>query len=197
MDTAFLKLRDGLDVRRALFEVRHQKELWSQITARQTTPGSPHVATETIFLRWAREQSLDACFNELEAVDYPALDQLPETRKLLDWFAAFMNPSKIGRVILVSLKPDSHITPHVDEGHYADNYDRFHIPLYSETGNYIFAETEANFGQFVHMRPGEVWWFNNKCEHWVSNHSDRPRLHLIIDAVVPNVGRMGKTGAAA
>lgn len=181
---SFELVADGIDVGPALAEIRENAPLWDEITARQTTPGSPHVDTKTIFLRWAADQSLEAVFNAIEAVDYPASNKLPEVNNLIQAFIDNMKPSALGRAILVNLSPGGFIPPHVDEGEYAANYARFHIPLISDEGNTFFSQTTEHIGSFVHMKPGQLWWFDNKKTHWVTNHSNIDRVHLILDARV-------------
>lgn len=182
--SSFVKITSDLNICAALDEILSHDELWEQITARQNAPGTEHADTRSVFLRWAASQSLDAAFNDIEAVDYPAVGELPRVMKLVKDFVERMKPRELGRVLLVSLKPDGHIGKHIDEGAVAQHYARFHIPIISEEGNMFFVQNTDDVAELTHMKPGELWWFNNKKTHWVSNMSSEPRLHLIIDAVV-------------
>lgn len=166
---------------RSLFEeVARQPELFYEITARQDYAGAYHQDTETIFLRWCRSQTVEAAFTEIEAVDYPSLKKLPSAKELM-WSADHLvHGLEIGRMILVKFKPGGVIRPHIDEGPYADYYERFHISIDSEVGNCFMVD-----GRYVHMKPGELWWFNHKKTHSVINFSSTPRLHLIIDIKAP------------
>jgi Aspartyl/Asparaginyl beta-hydroxylase len=79
--------------------------------------------------------------------------------------------------MLVRLKAGGAITPHVDEGAYAQHYARFHLPIDSTAACRFFCGDES-----VHMAPGEFWWFDHQREHSVVN--DGPdRVHLILDLV--------------
>lgn len=171
----------GLDTGPLLAELAAQPALWRELTFRQAFPGSAHRDTECIFLRWCTE-AVDpaAVFFSTEAVDYPALAALPAAQPLIDALLAAVDAEALGRVLLVNLQPQGEITPHIDEGAYADYYDRFHIALASEPGNAFTVGAET-----VHMAPGSAWWFNHKREHTVRNGSAVPRLHLIVDAVAP------------
>lgn len=189
----FKRIANGIDVSHAVEDIRRHPELWRQITDRQNYAGSSHKDTETIFLRWCAGQSLVAAFTEIPAIDYPALGFLPKVFLLVYEALKLVKadrPERIGRVIIARLKPGGFITPHIDEGAYADHYERFHVSLESDGGNAFMAgDPSTGCGEFVHMRPGELWWFNHKTSHWVANGSDTPRTHLIIDAVAPKYRR--------
>lgn len=163
--------------------------LWPEITKRQDTKGSPHKYTKAIFLRWCQSQEIEAAFTDIEAIDYPAFEKLPEARPLVDLVLEATGATKLGRVLIVELEPGAMITPHVDEGDVADYYERFHIALTSDVGNDFFCAHDSQSGEFVHMMPGEMWWFNHKKEHYLINSSNKPRWHLIIDAVAPKYRR--------
>ena len=70
------------------------------------------------------------------------------------------------------------VTPHIDEGTYADHYARFHVAV---TGNEQATLTAGPNTQ--HFAPGEAWWFDHKVRHSARNDSDTDRIHIIIDAV--------------
>jgi len=181
----FKLLKTGLSVQGLLSAIERQPHLWGEITERQTVPGSPHKYTEAIFIRWCETRTIAAAFTEIPAIDYPARENLPEVDELI--FEAF-NTAKantLGRVLIAKLAPGGNITPHADEGDVADYYERFHIPLCSEPGNVFHAGDPDRSFEGVHMKPGELWWFNHKKQHWLFNGSDKPRIHLIIDAVAP------------
>lgn len=180
----FQRLASGLNVKPLLEAISRQPDLWNELKARQLTPGSPHHDTETIFLSWSKEQTIEACFNDIITVPYPASEYLPEARNLVDQLLDLVKAKELGRVIITKLLPGGSIDAHTDEGAYADYFERFHICLDSEPGNLFFCG-EDDLGEYAYMRGGEAWWFNHKARHWFINASPVPRLHLIIDAVAP------------
>lgn len=152
---------------------------WSEVTVRQTFPGSAHHATETIFLR-APVPGSDP-FNELESMDMPAADGVySEAMHLIEGLP--LRIAELGRVMVVRLRAGGRIDPHSDEGAYAANFSRFHIALQAEPGNVFRVGSER-----VCMRTGECWWFNHRIEHEVHNDSTSPRVHLIFDARVSSL----------
>lgn len=176
----FKRLARELEVLPLLAQLEKHPRIWREITARQTTPGSPHADTDCVILRWSARQSVDAAFNDLESVDYPTLGKLPAARPLIAEVVKQSEGHELGRALIARLKPGGFIDPHTDEGAYADHFERFHVVLQADEGNLFRAGSES-----ARMRTGELWWFNHKLEHEVFNASDRSRLHLIVDVVAP------------
>lgn len=178
----FKMVAQGIDVRPLLASLAEHAHLWSLDTRRQNFPGSPHHETQAIHIRQQTTPSVDAVFNEIETQDAPAgillIESLfPLVRRILD---AIGQNGDIGRVMITRLPPGGVITKHMDEGRYADHYDRFHLCLQ--------ADEDARFmcgGQLAGMMPGELWWFNHKQPHQVWNDGKVNRIHLIIDVEAP------------
>lgn len=185
MSTRFARIASNLSVAPLLEKLAQHPLLWKDITARQDTPGSPHADTECIFLRWPADQGVWAAFYDLTCIDYPAAELLmPEVGALLlavlEALGLDHAHADVGRVILTSLKPGGHVLRHVDEGPYADKYDRFHVVLEpGEKTTFIVA------GMLEVPARGDLFWFNHKREHEATNHGLQPRIHLIFDMVAP------------
>jgi predicted acetyltransferase len=177
----FHRFATDLPVAQLLQQVKERPELWDEITERQTVAGSPHTDTKSILLRWCKDLTVEAAMNDLEAVDYPAAEKLWQGAwPVFENVLRYIGDVSIGRVMIVSLKPGGRIPIHINEGSYADRYDRLHVPLQSDEGNRFSVD-----GDDVYMHPGELWWFNHKRPHWVENYSERERIHLIIDVESP------------
>lgn len=189
MAQRFEQVCSGLSVDSLLSEIATCPELWAMDTWRQDYVTSAHRDTRSIMVRLPQSLWMPAhiepinVFNDLTAEDMPALDALPSVRLLLDELIRATDALRIGRVMIVDLKAGGQITPHIDEGGYADHYDRFHICLQSDQGNVFSCGDDVL--EPLHMRPGEAWWFNHKQSHACSNLSERPRIHLIVDLVAP------------
>ena len=85
---------------------------------------------------------------------------------------------KFGRVMLTELRPGGYIPPHIDEGVYANLYDRFHLCLQGDEGSVY----ECG-GETVSPLPGDMFWTNHKRPHSVGNYGEMTRIHLIVDAM--------------
>lgn len=183
---SFDRVLTGLPVQLLLDEINAVPELWDFDTWRQQTPGSPHQDTRWIMLRFPEScwisgnVTKQAVFEDLTCEDLPALESLPTAASMVRHLAEYVGARRVGRVMITELKPGGWIRPHVDEGGYADHYDRFHIVLQSAVGNRFSVGAEVE-----EMRAGEAWWFNHKLGHFVQNFSDTPRIHLIVDLVAP------------
>lgn len=174
----FKRLATGLHVGDCLAELNAMPVLWTLFTARQTTEGTPHHDTECIILRGPAIPDVESAFNDLAAYDYPVVNRLPETLKLISQVCNNYLPGYgLGRVLIAKLLPFGHIDKHADEGAYAEHFERFHLVISSEEGN-RFANDMAQ----VCMRPGSLWSFEHLKEHEVWNDSNAPRIHIIIDA---------------
>lgn len=179
--SAFKLLADGFVTAPLVEDIYSNWHLFSLNTVRQTYPGTNHPNSESIYLRWGTQQTLEAALCEIEAVDYEPMKMFPYARGLIKATMDLVGGKELGRVMIVNLKPGGMITPHFDGGAYADYYTRYHLVLKSEEGNMFFVGEQGRCGEFVHMMPGELWWFNHKEFHWVNNLSNDDRLHLIMD----------------
>ena len=101
--------------------------------------------------------------------------QFPVTRAVLVDIASKLN-GDLSRAKLVQLPPGHKVLPHIDRGEYYKVRDRFHLVLKSEPGNVLNAGDESQW-----MKPGELWWFDNKAMHDAENASASPRVHFIFD----------------
>jgi len=172
----FLKIAQNVNVTPLLLAIARQPELWEQNTIRQDFDLSPHKQTKNILLRFNKITTFDEVVNDTMCENYPPMALLPEARPLVYGLMAQVQGEQLGRALVVNLPKGCKVTPHVDMGAPATYYQRYHIVLQSKVGNVFRAGDE-----YIHMLPGEVWWFNNEVEHEVTNNSDDDRLHLIVD----------------
>lgn len=170
------------DTTRLLEAARTHPRLWQADPERANYPGSPHAEAQAIIIRGPEERSAAAVFCDLEQVDYPAAQVLEtELAEIVDELLVRVGDVRdIGRVMITRLPPGGKIAPHIDEGPYAEHYDRFHVCLEGDEGNTFLCA-----GEVLHPMRGEMFWFNHKLEHAIENHGDRERVHLIVDLVAP------------
>jgi quercetin dioxygenase-like cupin family protein len=175
----FERLLCGLPVEPLAAKLAANPDWWNAITLRQDFLGSPHYDTETIFLRGPAGFSFEAYFQQADALDYHLLSSvmdelMPVLRPLLlaiDW-------QELGRILLVRMPPGAALDEHTDEGHYAETYARFHVPLVTNPGCSLTVDRERQ-----HMEAGEAWWFDHRRPHSAHNTGETARIHLIVDAV--------------
>lgn len=156
---------------------------WERETGRQTHPGSPHAATRAIYLRHLAWPGLTAArvFNDLEVVDWPALQLCGEFQWLLRTVGAFL-PGPIARAVIVELIPGGSIVPHVDEGLYSSVTDRHHFCIAADPDAMLWVGEDENSAEFLHIPPGELWTINKDVLHGAENPGTAPRWHLIVDS---------------
>jgi hypothetical protein len=166
------------DIEPATHEVS-QCNLWNWLNVRRMFPSSGHYDVDDIILRFyplqERRITQQEVFDSNTTVSYFPWYMLREVKKLV--LKHKPKGYTTGRVMISMLKPGGIISPHVDEGKYADNHERYHFVLHSNSNCTFICGEEA-----VQMRAGEIWTFNHKLEHQVIN-ADRgnPRVHIIAD----------------
>ncbi|MBK3774771.1 hypothetical protein GAY31_11450 [Azospirillum brasilense] len=160
--------------------VLENAERFGDLTFRQETPGSAHPDTETIYLRLPPEISVDAVFNSVEEVNYPAW-QIEAFRNLCLSIAQ-SEGAELGRAMVIKLKPGGVISGHIDDGYYANNSERYHAVIASNPKAWLRANDEK-----LSMPPGSVWWFDKHVWHDGANMGDTDRIHLVLDLYHANV----------
>jgi hypothetical protein len=180
----FQRISQGLPVQAALNSVVRQPHLWNQHPVRTQMTESPNIECSDILMRFNDISTLDLNSPEsiaqvvdgLNCINYPPMFLLPQVRALVMGLMPIVEGEQLGRVIISKLPAGKVIKPHVDEQKYAGFYDRFHVVLSSAPGCLFHCGDET-----VHMATGELWWFDNKIIHEVTNNSAADRVHLIID----------------
>lgn len=169
------KLMDRkIEIQPLLAEMRRAGvEAWAADTRRQNKiPALKE--SEAIVLREVKRNGPRGAYHQ-ETYATPMLAKFPRLFELLCQFAASQKAT-LTKITIARLLPQSHIFPHIDPGGFFDRRDRFHLVLAAEEGNCL-----RSGGETVSMKPGELWWFDNKKLHSASNFSDRPRVHVIFD----------------
>lgn len=189
------RLLTNVPVKELCERIAEEPALWSENTWRQDyvvqleRPISPQKDTEAIMFRWAPENKIESVRDSLNVQNMPNLLKLAEVLEPLRLCLEACGAVECGRVFIAKLKPGGHVIPHCDYGMYADHFERFHLVLTSDPGNMFYVEDGTGYREAAYMQPGEFFWFNHKENHWATNGSSTPRMHLIIDAVAPKYRR--------
>tara|TARA_B100000405_G_scaffold56253_2_gene38050 strand:- start:99 stop:674 length:576 start_codon:yes stop_codon:yes gene_type:complete len=175
----FRRIAEGLDVKPLLQLLDAKPELWKEIEARQKFTNSPHKDTETIYVRGPLKMSQYYVLWDTGSYDYPCMEYLkPALVPLMRPILEQLGVEDMGRVLIVNLKPCGHVTKHIDQGTYADHYQRFHLVLRSN--QHCFQTSGSELQRF---EVGDVWYMNNKQLHTAHNVGDTERIHIIFDCV--------------
>lgn len=171
----FRRVTEGIDISPILVEVRANRALWLLNQNRQRKI-MVHAETNAIELRRvvAADSSirLEECH---ETAETAAWAHFPKTTAILTGLAG-RERGELARVMLVRLKPQGRVFPHIDHGSYYARRDRYHLVVLSAHGSDMQCVDERAV-----FRTGEVWCFNNKVMHGASNSSGDWRIHLIFD----------------
>lgn len=84
------------------------------------------------------------------------------------------------RTLLTRLSPGGEIMSHMDRNFSLTHCHRVHIPIQTHPDAVFTVGDET-----IHLPEGEAWEINNRRMHSVLNASPLPRIHLIIDWVIP------------
>lgn len=186
----FLKLAESLDVLPILLQLQRQPSLWKADTYLRDYPQGPFGDTETVFIRFPPASVTELERSERDQHECVWMDgyiHLPAVRSVIFGLMTRVDGERLGRVMINKIRPGGRIYPHADTPVHADYWERFHFVLQSGPGCTFRAGEET-----IHMRPGDLWWFQNKEEHEVTNNSADDRLHLIIDIRCSSAGLAGE-----
>lgn len=187
----FQLIANNIGIMPLLARVIQNPELWNYTKVRTGHTQSLHQVVDDIVLRFNEyspgDDPLDKIHSEVMVVNYPAFDMLPEARPMCMALMGLVGGEHLGRVFISRLAPGKEIPQHTDLVAEAIEkfpnrippaiyYQRYHIILKSDPGVVFQCGDEQ-----AQMRPGDVWWFNNRLPHAVANHSGDDRIALVVD----------------
>ncbi|MDC8832466.1 aspartyl/asparaginyl beta-hydroxylase domain-containing protein [Alteromonas gilva] len=160
---------------------------WMQDSHRQQTY-APHKQTQTIPLLF------DEDLRHQQATAYPHMTELapllePVYTAIAGYFASSVRQRALARrygepyfqrIILVRLAAGGCIDLHADHGFSLSRCHRIHVPILSHP-QVLFQVGDSERC----LLPGEIWEINNRRIHGVTNRGCAPRVHLILDYVMP------------
>lgn len=164
------RLADGLTVAPLLWALQEHPEFWDQHTQRTEDPRSPHHDLSDIFVRYAADPNENGPH---ESVWYPCADILP-VRQLVYPLMQFVHGEKLGGVLITRIPAGATCKPHTDPGWHAKEYEKFAIQIQSAPGQLFCFE-----GGGLETKPGDLFWFDNQYEHWVTNPTPYDRITMI------------------
>lgn len=150
------------------------ESLWLENTIRQEV-FNVHKHTETIDLMW----DMESLYSNSKGTIHPNfykfnIDSLLETLK--PTYQTQYGDGDFIRVVLVKLKKNTMIYPHMDNGDSLSACKRTHIAIITNPKVTFTVGDETKY-----LKEGEIWEINNQNMHSVVNDSDEDRIHFIID----------------
>jgi hypothetical protein len=171
----FLQIASGIDSTAILVALAARPELWNEHDLRTTYPDSPHADVDDIWLLFNETGEPGDVVNDIQTHPYDAWYQLPVRDLILDIMRR-VGGIQLGRAIITRLAPGCSIGEHVDQGAPAEFYSRYHVILQSTPGCITRSGEEV-----IQASPGEVWWFNNREPHSVTNNGSDDRIVIVVD----------------
>ncbi len=165
------RIAEGINVAPLLWALQAHPDLWDQNTARTEDPTSPHHGLSDIWARYAAPGEDGA--RPHESVWYPYADLLP-VRELVYPLMAAVQGDRLGGVLITKIPAGRHCKRHKDPGWHARYYEKFAIQVQSAPGQFFCFE-----GEQLETKPGDVFWFDNAFDHWVTNDTPFDRITLI------------------
>ena len=150
---------------------------WNEHTIRQNLY-KMHKDTQTLEVMWDLDSLQTNKIGKIHS-NYYKLDIESFLEKIKPIYKSNYGDGYFIRVLIVKLKANSNIEPHVDDGHSLMTCKRTHIAIITNE-NVIFKVG----GEEKYMKEGQIWEIDNSKQHSVDNNSDVDRIHLIIDYVV-------------
>jgi hypothetical protein len=177
VEQKYLVFQKNIDVQELAAEVDGIPPYWWCVNTRRQEALDHHRHTQSIAIRnrkvHDRKYTPADGIHESEEVVFSR--QFPKINALVLSLAQELGLA-LGRVVLVKLPAHSQVYRHYDDEAYLQERDRYHLVLSCGDSNVL----ESGNNRF-NVKPGELWFFDNKVMHRAVNPSDTPRVHIIFD----------------
>ena len=171
--TVIAKLPIRFDVSAMQAALKAHPELWDRHTLRTEDEDSPHHGLSDIWARFADPKTMQPDGSH-DSIWYVPEDVLP-VRALVHPLMAAVHGERLGGVLITRIKPGQICKPHTDPGWHARYYEKFCVQIESAPEQAFHFHEKS-----LVTAPGEVFWFDNSHEHWVTNDSQLDRISMIV-----------------
>jgi hypothetical protein len=173
----YLVFKKTIDVQDIAAEVKTIPAYWWAVQTRRQEALDHHRHSQSIAIRTraVHDPKYSPVDGIHESEELPFSRKFPKINALLLELAQELGLA-LGRAVLVRLSPHSQVYRHYDDEEYLKGRDRYHLVLSCGAGNVL----ESGNNRFT-VKPGELWFFDNKVMHRACNLSGGPRIHLIFD----------------
>ena len=163
----------GVDVEPMRKALADNPQLWDKHSQRTAPEESPHHGLSDIWPRFADPATARADGSH-DSMWYPAADALP-VRDIAFALMTAVRGTRLGGILITRIKPGQVCKPHTDPGWHAKHYQKFAVQIESAP------EQAFHFHEHsLVTEPGDVYWFDNSHEHWVTNESQSDRITMIV-----------------
>lgn len=177
----FQKLGSGIDVAALNDQLAAHPELWDSVNYRKMGAGTPHTRMSDIWVRYndIRPYAQAGDYRGLNdphiPVWYPAWDALPALRPIVFGLMSLVQGEMLGAVLITRIPAGEGIAAHTDAGWHVDYFSKFYLSLQAAPGARFHTEAE-----YIEPSVGDLYRFDNKMSHWVTNESEQDRVTLIV-----------------
>ena len=126
--------------------------------------------------------------NEHIPINYPAWDALPSLKPIVDELMESVQGQALGGILITKIPHGCGIDAHADRGWHVETYEKFYLSLNSAHGA-LFGCEHRGEREELEPKPGDIWLFDNRKLHWVTNGSDQDRITCIICIRTDKFGR--------
>jgi hypothetical protein len=164
----------NVNVASIMLELKNNPQLWNMHNFRTQAESSPHHGLDDIWVRYQKEDGAVAAPHE--SIWYPESEFLPSVKALAYEIMHMVKGERLGGILITRIPPGKMCKPHTDSGSWhAEYYDKYAVQIESNCLQAFHFE-----GESFCAKPGDVYWFDNQYEHWVTNESNEDRITLII-----------------
>lgn len=178
-------IREGVSIAALRQQIEAQPHLWDQHTVRKTAPGTPHGRMSDIWVRYNDAAPFEASgdfrrFNDPHIpIWYLAWRALPALQPIVFDLMAKVQGIMLGGVLITRIPDGEGIAWHADKGWHVEYFDKFYLSIQSAPGAAFLCEDEDGIEE-LQPSPGDIWRFDNRKPHAVSNASGEDRVTAII-----------------
>ena len=174
MENSPIKLiSQGANVAPIYWAILQHPELWNQNNVRTKDESSPHYELDDIWTRFGESEYAENG-QPHDSKWYESADILGIKPFVYDLFR-YVEGVELGGVLITRILPGKECKPHVDPGWHAKRYEKFGVQITSAPGQkFCFDNAE------LETKPGDVFWFDNQFNHWVTNPTEYERITMIV-----------------
>lgn len=163
----------GIDVSQ-LQDILKDPSLWDHNKARTSNPDSPHYGCHDIWARYAPVSEYGLAPHS--CIWYPVVEtgRLHILKDIAENVLDIVGGATLLGVLITKIPPGESVKPHTDSGWHAEVTEKYGLSVQANDKQaFCFHD-----GSLV-TEPGDLFWFYNLREHWVTNDSNEDRISVI------------------